>query len=224
MEFADTRLNFAELGQLEQVFAAVFPLYTGGQSIAKNLVRSHRGSTSMISCRPNGLLKLLLARDVLGSGCELKVCNCPIHTIHDCSDRRRRPVRHTISKPHIIVVLLKLCFTTLLQIEKQFGALILLGRLRVLQPNIIACLAEAILGRCGCDSVLGCQLVEHLEVLVIGQGFLFDMMGLPLGCQTSHVDGIRSVSVAKGVIAFGQVEGAWGGTTYVTLLQETVRA
>ena len=41
---------------------------------------------------------------------------------------------------------------------------------------------------------------------------------------TSHVDGIRSVSVAKGVIAFGQVEGAWGGTTYVTLLQETVRA
>ena len=95
-------------------------MYSCRQSVAKNLVLGHRGSTSVIPGWLDGSLQLLLARHLLRSRCEFEICNCPVNTVDDGADRSGGPVWHAVSKLHVLTVLPKLRFTSLLQIKKQF--------------------------------------------------------------------------------------------------------
>lgn len=97
----------------------------------------------------------------------------PVDSVYDSSNRGRWSISHSVCKLDILML------ARLPLVMASFRLHVLHLRSRVLQANINL-LAEAVLGSSCGYSVLGGQLVERLEVLIVWLLLLLQVKSLPV--------------------------------------------
>ena len=129
MVCTDLRLHFLELIQLVELFSAFRWLHCRLIGYPWNLILRHCCSSCVVTWRLGKFLKFLLRDYGLFFACMVEVSYSTIDVFNNCSNRGRRPIRHTIRVLDILGLLIITHHTLI--VRAKLASLIALLRSRV---------------------------------------------------------------------------------------------